>query len=73
MKYIVKTAGLMCGHCEANTEAHLLEIPGVTNAEADHETNVVEVECDESVTPEQIKSTIEATSEKFSVLDVTVA
>ena len=73
MKYTIKTSGLMCGHCEANVETHLLEVPGVTDAEADHETNTVEVACSDDVTPEQLRAAVVAASEKYQVLEIAVA
>ena len=73
MRYVIKTAGLMCGHCEANVETHLLEVPGVTNAEADHETNTVEVVCSDDVTPEQLRAAVAAASEKYQVLEIAAA
>ena len=32
MKYIIKTEGLMCGHCDASVETELLKVAGVTDA-----------------------------------------
>ena len=45
MNYTIKTQGIMCGHCEATVESALLKVAGVTDAEADHDANVVTVEC----------------------------
>lgn len=73
MRYVIKTVGLMCGHCEANVETHLLEVPGVTDAEADHETNTVEVACSDDVTPEQLRAAVTAASEKYQVLEIAAA
>lgn len=73
MKYIIKTTGLMCGHCEANVESHLLEVSGVTDAEASHETNTVEVECSDDVTPDQLRAAVTAASEKYGVLEIAAA
>ncbi len=73
MRYVIKTAGLMCGHCEANVETHLLEVPGVTDAEADHETNTVEVACSDDVTPEQLRAAVAAASKKYQVLEIAAA
>lgn len=73
MKYTIKTAGLMCGHCDASVETKLLEVPGVTEADADHTVNVVTVECTDGVAPDALKAAIEAASDKFSVLSVEVA
>lgn len=69
MKYIIKTEGLMCGHCEANVEGALLKVAGVTDAEADHDTNTVEVEA-EGVTPEQLTAAVTGASENYKVLSI---
>ena len=45
MEYIIKTSGLMCGHCDAKVETALLAVPGVSYADADHEAQRVEVRC----------------------------
>ena len=42
MRYTIKTSGLMCGHCDATVETALLNVAGVTDADADHETQTVE-------------------------------
>ena len=73
MKYVIKTKGLMCGHCEANVESALLAVAGVTDAEADHETNTVEVECADDVTPEQLSAAVTGASENYQVLEITAA
>ncbi|BBH49915.1 hypothetical protein Pcatena_05020 [Parolsenella catena] len=69
MNYTIKTQGIMCGHCEAKVESALLAVAGVTDAEADHETNVVTVEA-EGVEPEQLKAAIEGASDTYKVLEV---
>lgn len=58
MRYTIKTKGMMCGHCEAHVEEALLAIAGVTDAEADHESNTVQVDCDASVAPEQLSAAV---------------
>ena len=58
MRYTIKTSGLMCGHCDATVETALLNVAGVTDADADHETQTVQVEC---------------AGEKFHALSVTAA
>ena len=35
MRYTIKTSGLMCGHCDATVETALLNVVGVTDADAD--------------------------------------
>ncbi len=71
MNYTIKTQGIMCGHCEAKVESALLAVAGVTDAEADHETNVVTVECDDAVEADVLKAAIEAASDTYKVLEVT--
>ncbi len=73
MKYTIATKGLMCGHCDAKVETALLAVPGVTDAEADHETNTVEVECSEDVTPEQLKAAVLGASDTYQVLGIEAA
>ena len=70
MNYTIKTQGIMCGHCEATVESALLKVAGVTDAEADHDTNVVKVECGQDVTAEALKEAIEG-SGSYKVLEVT--
>lgn len=45
----------------------------MTDAEANHETNTVEVECSDDVTPEQLRAAVAAASEKYQVLEIAVA
>lgn len=73
MKYVIKTKGLMCGHCEATVEAALLKVFGVTDAEADHDTNTVEVECSDAVTPEQLSAAVEGAGDAYKALEVVAA
>lgn len=72
MKYIIKTSGLMCGHCDATVETALLNVAGVTEADADHETQTVEVEA-EGATPEQLAEAVENAGENFHALSVEAA
>ena len=72
MKYIIKTEGLHCGHCDASVEAALLKVAGVTDADADHETNTVEVECAETVTADDLKAAVEGAG-SFTALSVEAA
>lgn len=73
MRYVIKTEGLSCGHCDAKVETALLNVAGVTDAEADHETQTATVECDDTVAPEQLAKAVEAAGEKFRALSVEVA
>ena len=62
-----------CGHCDATVETALLNVAGVTDADADHETQTVQVECADTVTAEQLAAAVEAAGEKFHALSVTAA
>ena len=73
MRYTIKTSGLMCGHCDAAVETALLSVAGVTDADADHETQTVQVECADTVTAEQLAAAAEGAGEKFHALSVTAA
>lgn len=73
MKYIIKTEGLMCGHCDASVETELLKVACVTDADADHETQTVEVEASEAVDADLLARAVNAASEKFRALSVTEA
>ena len=73
MNYTIKTSGLHCGHCDASVEAALLRVAGVTDADADHDTNTVAVECDASVAPEALAAAVEAAGDGFKALSVEAA
>ena len=70
MNYIIKTEGLMCGHCDATVETALFNVAGVTDADADHEAQTVTVECSDDVTPEQLAEAVDGAGEKFRALSV---
>ena len=70
MNYIIKTEGLMCGHCDATVETALLNVAGVTDADADHEAQTVTIECSDGVTPEQLAEAVNGAVEKFRALSV---
>ena len=70
MDYIIKTEGLMCGHCDANVETALLNIAGVTDAEADHETQTVTVTCADDIAPGRLADAVDAAGEKFRALSI---
>lgn len=70
MNYIIKTEGLMCGHCDASVETALLNVAGVTDAEADHETQTVTVTCSDEVAPEQLSAAVQSAGEIFRALSV---
>lgn len=73
MEYIIETSGLTCGHCDAKVETALLAVPGVIDADADHETQRVEVSCEDGVSPQQLADAVAAAGEAFRALSVEVA
>ena len=73
MNYTIKTSGLHCGHCDASVEAELLKVAGVTDADADHETNTVQVECADTTPVDALKAAVEAAGDNFKALSVEAA
>ncbi|OUO63928.1 heavy metal-associated domain-containing protein [Collinsella sp. An268] len=73
MNYTIKTEGLHCGHCDASVETELMKVAGVTDADADHETNTVTVECDGEVAPEALEAAVCAAGDAFKVVSITAA
>ena len=71
MNYTIKTEGLHCGHCDASVESALLNIAGVTDADADHETNTVE--CGDEVTTDQLTAAVEGAGDSFKVVSIQAA
>lgn len=60
MNYTIKTEGLHCGHCDAAVETEVMKVAGVTDADANHETNTVQVECSGEVAAEALVAAVEA-------------
>lgn len=58
MRYTIITEGLHCGHCDASVETELMKVSGVTDADADHETNTVQVETDAAVSEEALVAAV---------------
>lgn len=71
MQYIIKTEGLHCGHCDASVETELMKVAGVTDADADHETNTVQVEIEGEVAAEALADAVVAAG--FKALSVEAA
>ena len=71
MQYIIKTEGLHCGHCDASVETELMKVAGVTDADADHETNTVQVETEGEVAAEALADAVVAAG--FKALSVEAA
>ena len=71
MNYTIKTEGLHCGHCDAAVETELMKVTGVTDADANHETNTVQVECSGEVAAEALVAAVEAAG--FKAVSVEVA
>ncbi len=73
MNYTIKTEGLHCGHCDAAVETELMKVAGVTDADADHETNTVTVECAGDVAPEALEAAVAAAGDAFKVVSIAAA
>ena len=58
-KTTLTVTGMACGGCEQNVESSLDDLDGVTDAQADHETDTVEVTTSDAVSDETIRATIE--------------
>ena len=71
MQYTIKTEGLHCGHCDASVETELMKVAGVTDADADHETNTVQVETEGEVAAEALADA--AVAAGFKALSVEAA
>lgn len=71
MQYIIKTEGLHCGNCDASVETELMKVAGVTDADADHETNTVQVETEGEVAVEALADAVVAAG--FKALSVEAA
>lgn len=71
MQYIIKTEGLHCGHCDASVETELMKVAGITDADADHETNTVQVETEGEVAAEALADAVVAAG--FKALSVEAA
>lgn len=55
----LSVAGLSCTGCEENVTDALTALDGVTEVDADHESDTVEIVADESVTDEAIHAAID--------------
>lgn len=73
MRYTIKTEGLHCGHCDAAVETELMKVAGVTDADADHETNTVEVETTDAIDAALLEAAVAAAGDGFRALSVEVA
>ncbi len=55
----IKVNGMVCGGCENRIKNALSTIDGVKNVEADHNTGVMKVSCEDSVNREVIEEKID--------------
>lgn len=55
----LSVSGMSCSGCADNVETALRTLAGVTRADADHETDTVEVVADEDVTDADLRAAIE--------------
>ncbi len=73
MNYAIKTSGLMCAHCDATVETALLNVPGVSEADADHETQTVTVTCADTVSADALADAVRGAGENFDVVSIDAA
>jgi copper chaperone len=52
--------GMACGGCEENVETELSELDGVSEIDADHEGDTVELTADETVSDEALAEAVQA-------------
>jgi copper chaperone len=55
----LSVSGMACNGCEQNVESALEALEGVREVEADHETETVELDIEESVDAAEIDAAIE--------------
>lgn len=51
--------GMSCTGCEENVEESVGNVPGVTGAEADHESGTLTVESEDNVREDQVTDAVE--------------
>ena len=54
----ISVSGMSCDGCERNVESALADLEGVSNVEADHEGDAVEVDVDDDVTEDDLHAAI---------------
>lgn len=63
-KYIIKTEGMMCGHCESTVEKALSSISGVHKARANHSSGSVKITADDEVSLNDLSAAVNNTGYK---------
>ncbi|SDZ84440.1 Cu2+-exporting ATPase [Pseudobutyrivibrio sp. ACV-2] len=61
----ITVKGMMCGHCEAHVKETLEKIPGVDEATANHEDNLVTIKTSADVAEADIKAAVEAAGYEY--------
>ena len=67
MKKTLKIEGMMCGHCEASVKKALEELPFISNASPNHNTDSCEIEISDDAAYDEsaVKATIEGKDYKY--------
>lgn len=60
MQTIYSVTGMTCGHCELSVQEELIELDGVTAANANHETGEVIVEAERELPIDEVRTAVEA-------------
>lgn len=55
----IKVNGMVCGGCENRVKNALSTIDGIKSVEADHNTGVVKISCDNNVKREDVEEKID--------------
>ena len=61
----ITVKGMMCGHCEAHVKEALEKIPGVDEATANHEDNLVTIKTSADVAEADIKAAVETAGYEY--------
>lgn len=59
-RQVYSVTGMACDGCEEAVETEIGDLDGITNVQADHESDAVEVESDGSIDDGAVRTAIEA-------------
>ena len=66
MEQVLLVNGMMCGHCEAHVKEALENLPGVSQASANHDTGEVLVQMSEPVAEEVLAKAVKDAGYEFA-------
>ena len=62
----INVNGMMCAHCEAHVKEALEKIDGVTEAQADHNANLVTLTVTKEITEDDLKAAVDAAGYEYA-------